>query len=219
MEDTTAIESLFTTNVLTTWDGEVTTTDRFESTVEKYVAEVDVLPSEDLAALVRKRIGRASLVEPFVALGTLDPRTVAELCALSDYLEPSSDDSWLSLLPVLRLFRSDEMPTDGVPESFIPVLAMHVPHLTQVYSPALVYIWLDDCPPCDTVRADLESVFEESRGVMPFAVYGPDDREFLAAEYDVTAGPALLFMHEGAVDSRLYGAHGRQTVETELARL
>lgn len=219
MEDATDVESLFTTNVLTTWHGEMTTTDHFESVVEKYAAEVEALPPEELANLVRERIGRVSIVEPFAALGTKDPRTVAELCALSDHLEPSSNDDWLSLLPVLRLFRPNETPTDGVPESFIPVPAMHVPHLTQVYSPALVYVWLEDCPPCDTTKADLESIFERSEGVMPFAVYGPDYREFLASEYDVTAGPALLFMRQGTIDSRLYGAHSGQTVKAELERL
>lgn len=232
MEDATASESLFTTGVLTTRDGEVTTTDRFESAVEGYVDEVAELTNEELAGLVRERVELEGVVDPLAALGADDSRTLAELCALHDHLTAAADSGevatagpflssgdWLSLLPVLRLFRPVETPTDGVPESFVPVPATHVPHLTRIYSPAVVYVWLDDCAPCETVKADLESIFADPQGVMPFAVYGPDHREFLADEYGVTAGPALLFVLDGTVDSRLYGAQGKRGIEAELATL
>lgn len=231
MENATVSESLFTTGVLTTGDREVTTTDRFESAVEGYVDEVAGLVGGDLVTLIRERVEREAIVDPLVALSVEDPRTVAELCALHDHLmsatnsgdqvaaAPPTSDDWLSLLPVLRLFRPLKMPTDGVPESFVPVPATHVPHLTRIYSPSIVYVWLNDCQPCDTVKADLESIFAEPQEVMPFAVYGPDHREFLADEYQVTAGPALLFVLDGSVDSRLYGAQGSRGVEAELATL
>lgn len=230
MEDAAASESLFTTGVLTTREGEVTTTERFESAVDGYVDEVAGRTREDLADLVRDRVEREAVVDPFAALGAEDSRTLAELCALHDHLTGDggeaaaaaafvSSGDWLSLLPVLRLFRPVETPTDGVPESFVPVPATHVPHLTRIYSPAVVYVWLDDCPPCETVKDDLESIFAEPQAVMPFAVYGPDHREFLADEYGVTAGPALLFVLDGAVDARLYGAQGKRGIEAELATL
>lgn len=219
MEDASASDPLFATNVLTTREKEVATTDVFESEVEEYAEELSDSSTEDLADRVRERVEREAVVEPFAELGAEDPRVLAELCALHDRLEPSENDDWLSLLPVLRLFRPNEVPTDGVPESFIPVPATQVPHLTSVYSPAVVYVWLHDCPPCDTVKDDLESIFETPQAVMPFAVYGPNEREFLRQEYDVTAGPALLFMRDGRIDSRLYGAQPRETVESELAKL
>lgn len=224
MENTTASESLLTTGVLTMEDGEVKTTDHFEFAVEEYTEEAAALSPEELSDSVKDRIGREAVVEPFVDLCSEDPRTVAELFALYDHLNSTADDAkplsddWLSLLPVLRLFRPLEIPTDGVPESFIPVPARHVPHLTRIYSPAVVYVWLNDCLPCDAMKADLESVFEEPQDVMPFAVYGPEYREFLANEYEVTAGPALLFIRDGTVDSRLYGAQGSRTIEAELVK-
>lgn len=232
MEDAAASESLFTTGVLTTREGEVTTTERFESAVGGYVDEAAGRTREELAGLVRERVEREAVVDPFVALGAEDSRTLAELFALHDHLSAAADSGelatadaflssgdWLSLLPVLRLFRPVETPTDGVPESFVPVPATHVPHLTRIYSPAVVYVWLDDCSPCEAVKDDLESIFADLQEVMPFAVYGPDHREFLADEYQVTAGPALLFVLDGTVDARLYGAQGKRGIEAELATL
>jgi thiol-disulfide isomerase/thioredoxin len=212
-------ESLFATGVLRARGEDVTTTECFETAVEEYAAEVVALPPDELAALVGDRLEREAVVEPFAELGVEDPRYVAELFALRDHLEPSPDEDWLALLPVLWLFRSTGTPTDGVPDPFVPVPATHLPHLTRIYSPAIVYVWLDDCPPCETVKSDLESIFEEPRELMPFAVYGPDHREFLAETYGVTAGPALLFMLGGRVDSRLYGAQPERTVRSELSTL
>jgi thiol-disulfide isomerase/thioredoxin len=212
-------ESLFAAGVLRDRGADVTTTADFEAAVEEYVEKTSVLPSDELAALLEERLDRGAIVEPFAELGVTDPRTVAELFALQDRLEPSSDDDWLALLPVLWLFRSAETPTEGVPDPFVPVPATYLPHVTRIYSPSLVYVWLDDCAPCETVKADLESIFEEPRELMAFAVYGPDYREFLAETYDVTAGPVLLFMLDGRVDLRLHGAQPERTVRSELSTL
>lgn len=211
-------KQLFEIGVLTMRNGNVTTTADFDSEVEEFAEEITSLSFEELIERVHDCVEREGVIEPFAQLGSDDARTLAELFVLHDRLEPTVTDDWLSLLPVLRLFRSQDMPIRGVPESFIPVPATQIPYLTQVYSPAVVYVWLDDCPPCDTVREDLESLFEKPQGVMPFAVYGPDDQQFLRKEYDVTAGPALLFMRSGRIDSRLYGAHPIQTVKSELTK-
>lgn len=212
-------ESLFSAGVLRTRGEDVTTTERFEAAVETYAAEVSTLPSGELASLLGERLEREAVVGPFAELGAEDPRTVAELFALQDGLESSSDDDCLALLPVLWLFRHVETSTEGVPEPFVPVPATYLPHLTRIYSPSLVYVWLDDCPPCEAVKADLESIFEEPRELLPFAVYGPDHREFLAETYDVTAGPVLLFMLGERVDVRLHGAQPERAVRSELSTL
>lgn len=211
-------DTLFDAGVLTVVDGAATTTETFEDAVEDYVVEFEGRHADDLVPAVRSRVDDEAVVEQLAALGAEDPRTVAKLCALSDRLEPAADDEWLQLLPPLRLFRADGVRTEGVPEPFIPVPATHLLQLTRVYSPSVVYVWLDESESCELARRDLEEVFEEPQGVMPFAVYGPAYREFLSREYDLTAGPALLFMDDGAVEARLYGAHGPATVEAELKR-
>jgi hypothetical protein len=209
--------ALFDVGVLTVVDEAATTTEEFEDAVGEYVAEFEDCDADDLIPAVRSRVDDEAAVEQLAALGAEDPRTVAELCALSDRVEPVADDEWLQLLPPLRLFR-DDVRTEGAPEPFVPVPATHLPQLTRVYSPAVVYAWLDDSRSCELARRDLEGIFEEPRGVMPFAVYGPEYKEFLDREYGLTAGPALLFMRDGRVEARLYGAHGPATVEAELER-
>ena len=218
MDDDRGSGPLFDAGVLASRGGEVTATERFEARVAEYETEAGDPDADDVGEAVRERVEAGSIVEPLVGLCLEDPRSLAELCALEEYLSPVADD-WLAYLPVLRLFRPDGVATDGVPESFVPVAAEVLPHLTSVYSPSLVYVWLEDCPPCDAVKEHLEAAFERPRAVQPFAVYGPAHAEFLTETYDVTGGPALLFMRDGEVESRLYGDYGERVVESELERL
>lgn len=224
MDKGSTSELLFTTGVLTLQNGGITTTDQFESTVEKYSRETRGLLPEELSDIINNRIQEELLVEPFLNLESEDHRSIAELCALYDHLDPAGTamkspvDSWLSLLPILYLFRDTETLLEGVPESFIPIPAPHIPHLTVIYSPAIVYIWLDECPPCDKTKTDLESIFTGTHEVMPFAVYGPNHQDFLISEYEVTAGPVLLFMRNGTVETRLYGNQGCRAIKAELAK-
>lgn len=217
MENTASTDLLFSSGVLTERGDDVTLSTRFESSIDEYEAEIPALSREELSRLIRERVGSDANVEPLIEIGGEDPRTIAELCALSDRLDTAPAD-WLQLLPVLRLFRTDDAPTEGVPEPFVPVPGEIVPHLAAIYSRLLVYVWLDDCPPCDALADRLESIFERPRGVLLFAVYGPAYRDVLEREYDVTAGPVLLFMRDGAVDSRLYGDHAESVIETEVDR-
>lgn len=82
-----------------------------------------------------------------------------------------------------------------------------------------MYIWLDDCEPCETVHEDLDDIFEQPVDDLAlFSVYGPDHAELLAEEYDVSGGPTVLFFHTGTVDARLYGAQHREVLETEIEK-
>ena len=219
MTRATDTELLFEGGVLTAEGEDVSLTDAFASTVDDY-EEVFTDCSDERTRAVHERIDDdEALAEAFVELGEVDPRSVAELCALSERLDAERADAWLALLPVLRLFRPDPVPGHGAPAQAIPVAAECLPALTRVYSPALVYVWLDDCPPCESLSARLESTFETPRGVSLFAVYGPRDRSFLDEEYSVTAGPALLFMRDGTIDARLYGDQKGSVLRTELERL
>lgn len=212
-------DRLFAAEVLTVRDDEVTTTASFDADVEATLAELASGSGEGIEAAVEDLVDRAPLVDPLVDLGREDPRTVAELSALADRLSTASDDDLVGVLPTLRLFRPTDEPTDGVPDPFVPVPAPHLPALSRLYSHSLVYVWLEDCTPCETVREDLEAIFAEEEPVMPLAVFGPEHSEFLYEEYSVNGGPALLFMRDGRVDSRLYGAQPRATVEAELSTL
>lgn len=208
--------ALFDAGVLTVTGEDVTLSEEFEKAVQGYLTDVDA-DVDQIAAEIRGHVTDGAVVEPLAALGAEDPRTVAELRALSDRLD--DPEAAVRLLPPLRLFRSDGVRTDGVPASFVPVPATHLPQLLAVYSPAIVYVWLDDSESSDLAKRDLEAVFDEPwTDVMPFAVYGPAHKDVLDREYDLSAGPAILFTRDGEVESRLYGAHGPATIEAELDR-
>lgn len=218
MGDATGTDALFSAGVLRTRDDDVTLASAFAAAIEEYESEVSRRSRDELADLIRENTGDETDVEAMLALGEKDPRTIAELCALAQRADGLPSD-WLSLLPVLRLFRRESGPTDGVPDPFIPVPGELVPPFARIYSRLLVYIWLDDCPPCDALKDRLESIFDRPTGILLLAVYGPADRAVLAREYDVTAGPALLFMRGGRVDSRLYGDHAERVIANEVDRL
>lgn len=215
----TAGELLLASDVLTEREGAVSLSRPFESSVAEYRATVADRSREELTDLLAEQVGEGTPVEPLVGLAEKDPRVVAELLALYDHLDASGDADPLALFPVLRLFRSEPVPTDGVPEPFVPIPGDQLSEFSELYSHVLAYVWLDDCEPCDAMKSRLESVFDRPRDVMLFAVYGPDYKEALAREYDVTAGPAVLFLRNGAVDARLYGDHGEAVIETELEKL
>ncbi|WP_132057849.1 thioredoxin family protein [Halorussus amylolyticus] len=216
MDEATAL--LFSNDVLNERDGEISLSSEFESSLADHQATVAEGSGDELGALIREKISDETVVEPFVRLAEKDPRTVAELCALADFVDAAADE-WLPVVPLLRLFRPDPVRTDGVPDRFVPVPGDHLPEFVDIYARLFVYVWLDDCEPCDALKARLESVFEEPRDVLPVAVYGPEYKETLRREYDVTAGPAMLFVRDGAVDTRLYGDNDEGVIETELEAL
>lgn len=212
-------ERLFSNNVLAERDGDVSLSKSFESSISDYRETISDVPREELSNLIRDRIGEETAVEQLTRLYEKEPRVVAELLALHDHLSAPTGTDWLTLLPVLRLFRPESVPTDGVPDPFVPIPGNQLPELSKLYSQVFAYIWLDDCEPCDALKPRLETIFDQPREVMPFAVYGPEYKESLARQYDVTAGPAMLFLRDGEVDTRLYGAHSETIIETELEEL
>lgn len=208
--------ALFSDGVLAITDGEVTLSNEFDQQMESERQRLADFTDEELAAEIRDHVADATVVDAVVTLCTDDPEIAAELFSLTQFLNDTEEV--VRLLPTLWLFREDSVRADGAPESFIPVPADRLPPLLEIYSPALVYVWLDESERCDLAKQDLETVFEAQQQVMPFAVYGPAYKEFLKEEYHLSAGPAILFTRDGEVEARLYGAHGPATIEAELER-
>lgn len=144
----------------------------------------------------------------------------ATLRALEARVDGPLDAGWLRLAPILDQLNREPPRSDGAPRSFLPVHGDRLDAFLRVYPTAVVYVWLDDCEPCDLMRDELDGVFAEPPDdVGLFAVYGPDYARELFDGYDVQGGPATLFVLDGEVDSRLYGAHPPEVLETELETL
>jgi thiol-disulfide isomerase/thioredoxin len=106
--------------------------------------------------------------------------------------------------------------TAGAPDPCFPIAGSDVRLFTQLFDPSLIYFWREDCPPCDTMRTELESLLDSHPDIGMFAVYGPQWVTALKEEFNVIGAPTLLFASGGTIDARLLGAQYREAIEREL---
>jgi len=139
---------------------------------------------------------------------------------LGEMLPAINRDERIRVGILLSQFEQDPPRRSGSPDTFLPIHCRHLEYVVQFYTTAIVYVWKDDCEPCDLVKADLDDCFEERNSDLGlFSVFGPEDPEYLERTYDVVGGPTILFLYEGEVDARLQGAHYPEIIENEIERL
>jgi thiol-disulfide isomerase/thioredoxin len=180
------------------------------------VGRYERLSADERAATLGKRTEDAERVVGSVA----DSELIAHLCALSEWLSEAPFETLVPTALVIQAFEVGPPPAAGVPEGFVPVLGAQLDSVIALHRQALVYVWREDCPPCEVMREDLETLDAElTDDVGQFAVYGPNWATQLEQTYDVTGGPVLLFAADGAVRSRLYGSQYSTVIESELRSL
>lgn len=141
--------------------------------------------------------------------------------ALREHLSSLSIEDQIRILVSLDRFVSS-VQAGGSPDGFLPIRGDRVRPLTTLVARSVVYVWLDDCDPCEIVKQDLEHLcrdLDPDGGIGLFSVYGPEWARVLREQYDVAGGPAILFMLGNTVDVRLYGPNARATVKHELEYL
>jgi len=190
----------------------------YRSRLESRLSELRDLPADDRLDAVAEQRGEdeaARLLD--LAEGSVDP--VAQYLTLTESLDRGGFEDRLRLIPTLQqLYRP--APDRGAPDRFTPVHPDHLPFLLNLYERAVVYVWRDECPPCETMREEFDSLFPEPDDQLALlAVYGPDGPQLLQERYSVTAGPTTLFVLDGEVDSRLLGAQYRSVIESEIETL
>ena len=179
----------------------------------RHLQAVDALDDDDLdEALEEVAGGRIHLPED--RQGQVE--TIATCRALAECDEESTVDERLKLLPVIDRFSDPTARSEGAPESFTPVAGRQLLTLLRTSRRAIVYVWRDDCDPCDTMREELDAVFPEPPDdVALLAVFGPDYPDAMD-ELEVVGAPTTLFVHRGDVDVRLHGAQYPEAIESEL---
>jgi len=146
-------------------------------------------------------------------------RTLATLRALADCDPDLAAETRVQLLPVLERFESDPPRDDGVPDSFTPVTGPQLVTMLRSSRRAIVYVWKDDCDPCDVMREEFDDMFPEPpEDIALLAVCGPEAMDAMA-EFDVVGAPTTLFVSNGSVDIRLQGAQYRDLLDTEVENL
>jgi hypothetical protein len=189
----------------------------FSDAVERRHGEVDALdPSaveERVAGAVDDEDQRALVTD----VGTDDREFLALFLALTDALPSVPAETRIRIVPFLQGFRGSPPRDEGAPDGFVPIHGDRMRTITRLFPRSVVYVWLDDCEPCDAMRETFEGLLDgPPEGVELFAVYGPDYAEFLHEEYDVKGGPVTLFMLRDAVDSRYYGEKHERVIEKEI---
>lgn len=163
--------------------------------------------------------GESMTLKALLTFGADCPELLAEYLTLAESTELTHDER-LRVLPFLGTFRPDVPPETGVPEPCIAIDGERLPFVVSMFRTAIVYVWKEECPPCDLVRGDLEALFEhppDDHGL--FAVHGPSAAEFLYEEYRVDGAPTTLFFLDGEVDVRLRGAESSAVLEAEVEKL
>lgn len=138
--------------------------------------------------------------------------------ALGEAVE-DADEELLTALPVVESLRHAPR-AEGAPEAFLPVRGDQVAPFTQLFDRAIVYVWREDCDPCDIMREEFDELLDaDEEEIALFAVFGPPYAQHLDETFDVGGGPTTLFFLEGEVDARLMGAHHQEMIVDQIEML
>ena len=83
--------------------------------------------------------------------------------------------------------------------------------------PVLVDFWATWCRPCTMMAPVLDELAGAESDKLTVAKVDVEANQELAAEYQITAIPALLLFSEGKVVKRITGAKSKSALRTELA--
>lgn len=218
METESTIEALIDTGVFnpTADEAGYGIAPSFEEAVEARREELTALDADMLETRVRAVLngGVAALV---ASVGADDQEFAAICLTLADRLD--AEDDVARVASVVQQYRRGVPRSEGSPGPFLAVHGDVLGTLTRLYERSIVYIWREDCEPCDTMRETLETQLSPDSDVALFAVYGPEYARTLVESFDVVGGPTTLFVREGRVKSRLQGAQHPESVASELRLL
>lgn len=217
MQGERLLQRLVETDVVDDSGARPVLSDAFYERVESYETDLSLHEGTELAQAVRDESPELQIPNQGSTFDSDDVPYLAELLALCDRLADA--ETALQVLPTLDLFGDDPPPVDGTPEFFIQVTGTRLRTLVKLYERTILYAWGHDCPPCETVREDIDDFFEEPmEGVPLLAVCGEGCAELLYDEFRLKGAPTLLFMINGSVDLRLEGAQHKDVLEAELER-
>lgn len=212
-----SLERLVESGVIGADEQSVRLTDAFRDAVDDRREELAALDEDE------RRTRLADVYGEGVASGLFEPEddhldAVASALALGEAVD-DPDEALLTALPVVESLRHAP-PADGAPEAFLPIRGDQVAPLTHLFDRAIVYIWREDCDPCDVMREEFDDLLDGTEEELAlFAVFGPPHAAHLHERYNVGGGPTTLFFLEGEVDARLMGAHHQEMIVDQIEML
>jgi len=141
-----------------------------------------------------------------------------------EYVALSEMDSLSSLerqyaLTIFDAFYSGRRHRDGTPHACLDIRGSRLPFISETYKKSIVYIWRDDCKPCDKMKKYLNKIYSDIEVELPlFSIYGPNSKNILLEKYNIKSGPILLFFRDNEIDCRIQGLQTKCSVKTEIMR-
>ncbi|MFD1572354.1 TlpA family protein disulfide reductase [Halorubrum laminariae] len=210
---TETVDELVTTGVIEVTPTGIAPSDEFRATVSERCAAIEDGRDDALADL--------PVLPEALRAADVDPRLLATYATLRERHPNLSTTRALVASVLLDSSKSGPPPASGAPEGFVPVHGEDAVRLVDLCDRCVVYVWRDDCPPCESMRPNLSDVFGTvpPEGVLALSVYGPDCAALLDEEYDIVGGPTTLFTLEGRVDTRFVGVAETDSIEREIETL
>lgn len=220
MNPTDLLDRLRDAGVLVTDGDDVRLSEPFEETMATYRERVE----DGNAAETLRDAARADLDEPrmstLVRAAEEEEDVAAQYLALEDHTDEPVYGTFVTAANLLDWLDRGPPESDGAPDQFMSIHADRLPAFLALARNAIVFIWRDDCAPCEMVRSDFEDLFDHPPDdIALLGVYGPENPQLLRERYDVGGGPTTLFVRDAEVDCRLVAAQPRQTLEAEVDTL
>lgn len=201
-------------------DGKLQMAQEFQDTLQAHQSEISDRGDCDLHGLVSEVVTNEQVARTLLDAGRDEQIVIAYVLALADHLENQIDGGWIQTLPVLVQLRGDPPRAEGSPQAFLPIHGGDLIAFEPLFAGSIVYVWREDCKPCDQMRDIFDVIFEHPPDDLSlFAVYGPGAPQALWDTYGVAGGPTTLFIIDGEVDARLQGPHDMSVVEREVEAL
>ena len=212
------LEKLVSTEILTgDGGGDFKLTNHFKNHMKEY-ANIPLVNSQKEVLQRFEQHTNKQVKE--TQLSNVPIEALVQYIAIAEFSDVFSHRERLTVLILLNQLRGNSPPQEGCPNAFLPVHADRIELLLSICPKSIVYIWRDDCPPCQYTRNSLEQLFDDPRPKIGlFSIYGPDWRELLLKEFDVHGGPTVLFVDQTRIESRLYRGRSPEVIENEFNKL
>lgn len=160
-----------------------------------------------------------SATERLAELAGDHPQFVASFLEAAKRVDGLSPEEQVKITAIVQQLQTGLPPSTGTPDGFFEVAGQQLDPLLALNEKAIVYVWRDNCDPCEPIREDLETLLDDPDDIALLSVYGPDCPRYLQENYDVVAAPTVLFAVRGEIDSRLQGPHPTPSYEGEIEYL
>lgn len=198
----------------------LTPSSQFLDRVDQLSGQFDSIPRDDLESEIGSVTAEDDPTRELAGIGQNDVRFVSIYGVLREYLPQAPAESLMDLAISLYFATGEEVKSDGSPEQFIPIDSRQLELILELFPALILYIWRDDCDPCDTMRQEFDEIFtEQPEDLALFSLYGPESATMLEDRFNVVGGPTTLFIHRAKVFSRLVGAQYQSRIRAEVEAL